>query len=356
MGTTTSLVKSLRIAFIALTACLLLVVHGQAQSTNSALTLGLFDRYLDALRLEFGVPGLSAVVVEDGRVVWERAYGQADVAANIAATPSTPYPITGLTETIGSAMVLYHCVDSGRGTLNDRVLRWTPFAEPTTTIGHLLTHVLPSGSYSYDPGRFETLGEVAAECVNEDFDNLISDGIFDRFAMIDSVPGKDATESPRRVRFSLAQLARYDSALRRVAVPYRLDSNKKPVRSDFTSTGVNAATGVIASARDLAQFDIALTNGYLSSTALNLSWNAPPGRPTGLGWFVQSYNGQRVVWQFGRANDAYSSMIVKIPDRRLTLIMLANSDSISSAINPQSPSPDVTQSLFARTFLRLFIS
>jgi hypothetical protein len=60
------------------------------------------------------------------------------------------------------------------------------------------------------------------------------------------------------------------------------------------------------------------------------------------------------VWQFGRASDAYSSLILKIPDRRLTLILLANSDSLTNAVNPQAP--DVTQSLFARTFLRLFVS
>jgi hypothetical protein len=33
--------------------------------------------------------------------------------------------------------------------------------------------------------------------------------------------------------------------------------------------------------------------------------------PTGLGWFVQGYNGQPVIWQFGRIDGAYSSLIVK---------------------------------------------
>ncbi len=118
---------------------------------------------------------------------------------------------------------------------------------------------------------------------------------------------------------------------------------------------MSAATGVISTVRDLAQFDSALTSGViLSADSLAFSWNAPSGRPTGLGWFVQSYNGQRVAWQFGLASDAYSSLIVKIPDRRLTLILLANSESLTSALNLQAP--DVTQSLFARTFLRLFVS
>ncbi len=344
--------KSFRIALATLTACVLLVVPGQAQSAGTGLTLGLFERYLDALRQEFGVPGLSVAVVEDGRV-WERAFGLADVSANIAATPATPYPITGLTQSIGASLVLYHCIDSGRGTLNDRVLRWTPFAEPTTTIGNLLTHVSPTGAYQYDPGRYSTLTDVAAECVNDEFEDLLADGIFDRFAMTDSVPGRDALTSARSQLYTPAQLDRYNSALRRMAVPYRLDAKKTPSRSDYSVTGVTAATGVISTVRDLAQFDSGVTT-LLSPALVSQAWNAPAGRSTGLGWFVQSYNGQRVVWQFGLATDAYSSLIVKIPDRRLTLILLANSDGLTKAVNPQAP--DVTQSLFARTFLRLFIS
>lgn len=348
------MVIAVRSVLVTLAACLLLIAQGQAQGTGSGLTLSLFERYLDALRQDFGMPGLSVAVVEDGKI-WERGFGLADVSANVAATPSTPYPITGLSQSIGAAMVLYHCIDSGRGGLNDRVLRWTPFAEPTTTIGNLLTHVSPGGTYQYDPGRYSTLTDVAAECVNEDFERLLAEGIFNRLAMVDSVPGQDATSASQARFFSTAQLDRYASALRRLAAPYKVDSRRVATRSDYSVAGVNAATGIISTVRDLAQFDRALSNAdLLSSELTTLSWNAAAGQPTGLGWFVQSYNGQRIVWQFGLATDAYSSLIVKIPDRRLTLVLLANSDSLTRSLNPQSP--DITQSLFARTFLRLFIS
>jgi len=74
--------------------------------------------------------------------------------------------------------------------------------------------------------------------------------------------------------------------------------------------------------------------------------------PTGLGWFVQTYNGHDVYWQFGTMN-GYSSLILKVPAQRLTLILLANSDGLSSGFNLQDG--DVTTSLFARTFLKLFV-
>lgn len=347
--------KTFRLALVTVSACALLVAHGSAQSSGSALTLGLFERYLDALRLEFGIPGLSVAVVEDGRT-WERAFGKSDVNANVNATATTPYPITGLTESIGASIALYQCVELGRGRLTDRILRWTPFTEPTTTIENLLSHTSAEGQYRYDPGRYSTLTDVAGECAKAEFDDLLADTVLSGFAMVDSVPGLDAVSSPRSRFFTTAQLDRYSNALRRVAVPYRLDSKGVATRSDYSpAPGVSAATGVISTVRDLAQFDTALADGVmLSPSLLAQAWNSPSGRPTGLGWFVQQYSGQRIVWQFGVATDAYSSLIVKIPDRRLTLILLANSDRLTNTLNPQAP--DVTQSVFARTFLRLFIS
>ena len=75
--------------------------------------------------------------------------------------------------------------------------------------------------------------------------------------------------------------------------------------------------------------------------------------PTGLGWFVQNYNGQPVYWQFGLSQGAYSSLILKVPGKHLTLILLANSDGLSAPFALQEG--DVNASLFARAFLRLFV-
>ncbi|HZB24900.1 MAG TPA: hypothetical protein VE379_02130, partial [Vicinamibacterales bacterium] len=75
--------------------------------------------------------------------------------------------------------------------------------------------------------------------------------------------------------------------------------------------------------------------------------------PTGLGWFVQRYRDEPVVWQYGHVPDAYSSMIIRLPNRRVSLILLANSDGL--AVPFELSSGDVTRSLFATLFLRLYI-
>jgi CubicO group peptidase (beta-lactamase class C family) len=75
--------------------------------------------------------------------------------------------------------------------------------------------------------------------------------------------------------------------------------------------------------------------------------------PMGLGWFVQSYNGTRLVWHFGKLADGASSLLLKVPERDLTLILLANSNGLSEGFALENG--DVTTSLFAKLFLRLFI-
>jgi CubicO group peptidase (beta-lactamase class C family) len=120
--------------------------------------------------------------------------------------------------------------------------------------------------------------------------------------------------------------------------------------------GVDGATGLVASVRDLAKFDGALPS-HLRPETLAAAWTAAThngvATPFGLGWFVQTYNGEKVVWHFGYVPDAYSSLILKVPSRRVTLILLANSDGLSAPFALHEG--DVTSSLFARTFLRLFL-
>lgn len=65
--------------------------------------------------------------------------------------------------------------------------------------------------------------------------------------------------------------------------------------------------------------------GGLFSRAL-----AADGRnfPYGLGWFVQDRNGVCMLWHYGWWVGS-SSIIIKVPERRLTFVLLANSDMLS---------------------------
>jgi hypothetical protein len=75
--------------------------------------------------------------------------------------------------------------------------------------------------------------------------------------------------------------------------------------------------------------------------------------PHGLGWFVQSYNGETVVWQFGLSDNTSSSLMVTVPGRGLSLVLLANSDGLSRPF-PMAAG-DLTVSPFGRLFLGAFV-
>jgi hypothetical protein len=140
-----------------------------------------------------------------------------------------------------------------------------------------------------------------------------------------------------------------------VAIPYKIDSRGRAARSDYERPAVSASTGVVTTVLDLAQFDRALDRNMLVDAATRRrAWQpAASSLPTGLGWFVQDYNGERVVWHFGVARDAYSALYLKVPDRNLTLILMANSDGLAAPYTLSNG--DITVSLFAQLFLKLFV-
>lgn len=331
------------------------VVALASSSQAQGLTYDLFARYLDGLRQDLGIPGLSAAIVQDGKLVWDGGFGLQNVAQALPATRDTPYPLLNVSEVIGAATLLQQCVDFGSAEVSDRVVRWSPaFPESTTTLAQVMSHVTVSGGYQYNSARFGELSEVVRQCGQQPYAKVVATQVFERLAMTRSVPGREVTAPPASTLFAASAVNAYSNIVQQMAVPYRVDSSKRATRSDYTSPPVSASMGLIASAYDLAKFDAALGDGVLVSPGLvSLSWQPAANRPTGLGWFVGSYNGERIVWHFGVARDAYSALIVKIPGRRLTLVLLANSDALGSSLN--TTQPDVTQSVFAKLFLKLFI-
>jgi CubicO group peptidase (beta-lactamase class C family) len=348
-------------AAAALIALMVLDASGSRQSSIDEQT-ALFGRYLEALRRRLAIPGLSAVIVQDGRVVWERGLGLQDVENRLAATVDTPYPIASLTKTFTSVLLL-QCVERRRLDLDEPIRRYTSaIPEPTATVRHVFTHVsagVPGTTFRYDGDRFSVLTAVVDACWGEPFRLVLAREILDRLAMQDSVPGHDLENAEPSVAglFDPRALARYQRTLSRIAQPYATDSKGRTAKAPFPPRGINAAAGLVSTVRDLALYDRALTEHVLlREETQEVAW--APARttlgqpiPYGLGWFVQFIDGERVVWHFGLWGGAYSSLLVKVPSRRITLILVANSDGLSAAF--PLAAGDVRVSPFAAAFLRI---
>jgi len=336
---------------------LISVVVGEQPSSAQSPVYEFFERTLESLRREADIPAMSAAIVQDGALVWARGLGRQDVEGNIAASPNTPYVVGALAQTLGSTLLLRKCVDQSYLEITDKVVRWMPdYPDDSTRVGELLSHTAPDGTYKYAPVRMSALTGVVEECAHRKYPQLLAQELFDLLGMINSVPGQTlgTPTSDDAAMFDPARLARYADTLRQLAIPYRL-INRRPVRNtDVTPARIDFAQGVVSTVIDLAQFDLGYDKGFLdpATRVSALSQTFVNGK-TGLGWFVQAYNNEPIAWQFGVIENAYSSLIVKVPNRRLTLILLANSDGLSAPFALEAG--DVTTSIFARTFLRNFV-
>jgi CubicO group peptidase (beta-lactamase class C family) len=322
--------------------------------------LTLFTRYLEPLRIQAGIPGLSAAITSNGRIIWEGGLGFADIEARVAAAPHTPYPIASITKTATSTLLM-QCAEEGRLNLDVPIRTYTTTTVPdaNATVRQVLAMAsdAPAGStFRYDGDLFAALTTVVEACTGVSYRVAVARQILDRIGMSDSVPGHDleATTDASSAAFDPATLTRYRAVLARIAKPYVVRDNR-PTPSEYPPKGINASAGLVSTVWDLARYDAAIDSHVLMSSSTQLiAWTPfrlASGResPYALGWFVQSTVAGRAVWHYGQW-PTFSSLILKLPDRGVTLILLANSDGLSSRF--PLASGDVAVSPFARAFIQ----
>lgn len=349
-----------RILLVVMTAVLLL---DRPPASGQEDGLSRLNDYVESLRVQAGIPGLAAAIVGPSEIVWERAFGWQDAERLVATRTDTPFHLDGLTQLFTATLVL-RCVEEGQLSLDDRIGQFeADNAEPNATIGQLLTHTSRGSdglTYAYRPERLEPLARAIRACTDNSFRETIAN-LLERLAMVDSAPGPDIIH-PETLTEGLpspAAVERYRSVLERLAVPYSVDQRKRASPSQYAATTLLPDRGLISTVRDFAQFDLALKNGVLlRPQTLADARRAPLGPdglrlPHGFGWFVQTYRGETIVWQFGAGLNASSSLVVTVPGRAITLILLANSDGLARPF--ALTTGNVTVSPFVRLFLGLII-
>src|SRR3954470_19038033 len=85
-----------------------------------------FEGRLERLRVELRIPGFSAGIVKDERLVWARGFGLSDVEAGQPAAGGTSDHLASVTKTFASA-VLLHLVEEGKVDLEDPVTQYGIF-------------------------------------------------------------------------------------------------------------------------------------------------------------------------------------------------------------------------------------
>lgn len=359
-----SLSLTLSVVVVLSTTCVQFSVSAQTGETAAdRQRLAQFRPSLDSLRQQYRIPGLSAAIVSNGRIIWEAGFGLQDVENQIAATPATPYRTASITKTFAS-MLLMRCVEQGTLNLDTPISNYTTgIADGRVTVRHLFTHTSqsspPGERYLYSGNRYNFLTPVVEACGGQSFREALAKNILEPLELWDSVPGQDMEfpEPDTAALFTPETLERYVSVIHRLAKPYVIDGSGRPILSAYPPRGIFAAAGLISTVLDLARYDAAIDRHILlQPQTQEQAWtnhvnSAGQKLPYGLGWFVQNYGGERLIWHYGQW-DTFSGLFLKVPGRNITLILLANSSGLSAPFSSLGAG-SVTGSPFANLFLHM---
>lgn len=314
-----------------------------------------FGQRLEDLRASSHIPAITAVISKDQSVVWVAALGQSDIANQRSAADTTVYHLASLTKPFAST-VLLQLVEEGKVSLEDPVSMYgITLASPSGTVirvRHLLSHTsegTPGSRFSYNGDRFGLLDAV----INQGAGKSLAEALQER--IIGPLSLARTAANPQSPSFAVSGFNRTTFEAN-MARGYTYSAGSYSPTAYPTYFG--AAAGLTSSALDIATFSMAMDRDALlraETKALAFTRVANPAGgtfPYGLGWFVTDYKGVRVIWHYGLWT-ANSSLIVKVPERGLTFVVLANADGLSSPYPLGAGLLDTSP--WAREFLEAFV-
>jgi CubicO group peptidase (beta-lactamase class C family) len=331
---------------------------GTATASSFAPALEKIEEKLDAKRKEYGIPGVSLVIVKDDKIIYAKGLGYKDFEKQIPVTADTQFGIGSATKAF-TALTVLMAQDEGKLSLDDspkKYLSYFHMYDPDTdkniTIRDLLSHssglnrtdlamitgkltraelievaaqAKPTAKlrekFQYQNLMFVAGGEVAATVEKSTWDKLVSTRIFKPLGMTNST-------------LSIAEMEKAKD--KSFGYNYNFDT-KATERLPYREIVQVAPAGSInSSARDMGQWLRFVLNGgtvngkrLVSENGYN-EWTKPQMKITpdgkmsyGLGWFLQDWNGKKVV-QHGGNIDGFNSLVAMVPEEHLGFVLLTN--------------------------------
>ena len=325
-------------------APIVLSVQMPAQSNGRAID-SLMTRYASP-----SGPGASVLVVRNGRVVFRKGYGLADVEKKVRTTPETNFRLASLSKQF-TATAIMMLVGDGELAYDSAVTTLLPGVPPYAkgvTVRHLLNHTsglpdyedfvpdtqtrqvldadvpgliaqadsmlfAPGTRYQYSNTGYALLALIVERVSGQRYADFLSARIFKPLGMKGTVAFEDGR-----------------SVVRKRAYGHRVDSAGNVRRTDQSNTSaVLGDGGIYSSTTDLAKWDRAIEKHTLvSAEALQVAWTPATlsnGASTqyGFGWFVDQDHGTTRLRHHGESR-GFTNGIVRFPEKRLTVVVLTN--------------------------------
>jgi CubicO group peptidase (beta-lactamase class C family) len=309
---------------------------------------------------DWKVPGAALALVQDGKVVLTRAYGQRDVEANLPVTPATQFAICSITKSFtATALALLH--HEGRLDWSKPVRDYMPefrLSDPVATervsVLDLLCHRtgLPRHDWVHEPGdrapaeilgvmrHLELSRDVRADfqynnlCYNvagllierlsgQSYEAFIRARLADRLGMTVgfSLDDLEASEEPAR-----PYMMHEDTRLPALRLPIRTTASGAMTTSvaDFTNwMRLHLGKGELDGERVLPApliSELHAPRVYITSQS---SYAEFDGGHYGLGFQCTSYRGDRLVWH-GGGWPGWNTQMTLVPDFGIGVAVFTN--------------------------------
>jgi D-alanyl-D-alanine carboxypeptidase len=296
-------------------------------------------------------PGASAIVVKDGKVLYRKAFGLANLELKVPMQPDNVFEIGSVTKQFTSTAVLM-LVEQGKLGLGDDVRKYLadfPDKGATITVEHLLTHTsgipsytgsakwmplwrkemtpaeiialtkddplefAPGSRFAYNNTGYVMLGAIIEKVSGVSYAEFVAKHIFEPLGMRHSYYGSAAAVIPNRASGYSPRGGTYRNAeYLSMSQPY-------------------AAGSLMSTVDDLAIWDAAVSSGKLLTKA---SWDRAfagykltSGESTGYGygWQTDSYEGHAIIRHNGGIF-GYVSEVARLPKDGVFVALLTNSD------------------------------
>ncbi|HNX30497.1 MAG TPA: serine hydrolase domain-containing protein [Holophaga sp.] len=309
-------------------------------------------------------PGAAVAVIRDGRILMEKCYGSADLGKGTLIGPDTAFRLGSVTKQF-TAMAVMQLAERGKLSYEDPLSKYFPVFPAYArkiTLRHLLQHTagLPEyealfvaqdkidwnwpRSVKSEPSAFEPTSKDALEILAQVEEPRFAAGSRYEYSnsgyvilaqIVERVSGQPFARFLRENIFQPLGMDRTclsdqtRPGIQKLATSYRTEGG---AYKDIDYTPVNAvygADGIYSTLEDMCRWDQALYTEKLVKRA-TLEEAFTPGRLndgsatcSGFGWRVDQALG------FGRVSHGgawlgFRNAIVRFPDQRFTVILLAN--------------------------------
>ncbi len=295
-----------------------------------------------------GVPGLSALVIDSGEVVFHAAYGLANLEEEVACTIQTNYRLASVTKQFTAAAIML-LAEQGRLAYDDPIAPFFDAVPPSwrsISVRHLLNHTsglldyedvipvdtsvplcdrdvlelarpyadgyfAPGSAYRYSNTGYVLLALIVERITGHSFAQFLHDSIFGPLGMNSTVAFEQGISMVARRAYGYSQQA------------------KSFIRTDQSLTSSTLGDGgVYSNVEDMARWDRALADATLLSRdtlaeAFRPGARLPNGEGYGFGWFIGQHHGETAIYHTGETI-GFRTAILRLPARQLTAIVLVN--------------------------------